>query len=1196
MTDSHFDAPYLAAVRDRVIVFDGAMGTSVQQYDLAPADFGGCMGCNDYLSVTRPDVIEAVHAAFLAVGCDVIETDTFGGSRPKLDEYGLGARTHEINLAAAQLARRVADRHSTPDHPRFVAGSIGPTGMLPSSDDPTLGNITFDELAAIFYEQGKALVEGGVDLLIIETTQDILELKAAIVGVNRYFRDGGRRVPVQAQVTLDVTGRMLLGTDIAAALTTLETMAVDVIGLNCSTGPEHMREPIRYLAERCSKPISCIPNAGLPLNQDGQAVYPLEPGPMAETLAEFVHDLGVEIVGGCCGTTPAHLVEVVKRVGGRRRAPRQVARTPALSSGMRASDLHQEPAPLIVGERVNATGSRKVKRLLLANDYDAILGVAREQVEGGAHALDVTVALTERTDEAAQMVAVVRKLRAGIEAPLVIDSTEADVIEAALKANPGRALVNSVNMERGRERIEAVIPMVVEHGAAVVAMAIDEVGMGKTADRKAEICKRQYDICVHEYGLHPDSLVFDVNTFPVTTGQEDLADAALQTLEGVRRVKAECPGALTILGVSNVSFGLSPHARAVLNSVFLHHAVQAGLDLAIVHPSHVVPYAEIPADQRELADDVLLLRRPDALPRYIAYFEENKLQTGGAEAAADPTEGLSVEEKIHWQILHRRKDGIEALLDESITRQDPVGVLNHVLLPAMKDVGDKFGAGELILPFVLQSAEVMKKAVAHLEQYFEKKEGYTKGKVVVATVFGDVHDIGKSLVNTILTNNGYTVYDLGKQVPINVIIDRALEVGADAIGLSALLVNTSKQMPLCVQELAKRGLEIPVLIGGAAINRNFGRRIGFVGEDARYTPGVYYCRDAFEGLDTMEALSGPERDDFVARKHREAIIQAEREVPEEELLAAAAARPRPARSPKVRTDGPIPTPPFWGWRVIDPIPAADMFACLDLNSLFRLSWGAKSLNGAAWDALLHDDFLPRLERLKRELIASRALQPRMIYGYYPCQGAGDQVIIYDPADPVARREITRFTFPRQPDRDFLALSDYFADVDSGRLDVIGLQCVTVGDRVSELTAEWNRAGHYTDAYYLHGLSVASAEALAEYGQGRFRADLRLDPGQGRRYSWGYPACPETEEHFRLLEALPFDRTIGVTLSAAGQLIPEQSTAAMTTHHPQSKYYTTRPQRHLRNGADAPAGADEGDEAGAGPTAPLLIPEADVVGV
>lgn len=1185
------ESPYMAAVRDRVLVFDGAMGTSVQRYELTTEDFGGKWGCNDYLPVTRPDVIEAIHASFMAVGCDVLETDSFGSSRLKLDEYGLGDRTVEINRAAAQIARRVADRYSTPDQPRFVAGSMGPTGMLPSSDDATLSNITFDELIAIFQEQASALIDGGVDLLIIETTQDILELKAAIIGSNRAMKDSGRRVPIQAQVTLDVTGRMLLGTDIAAALTTLETLAVDVIGLNCSTGPDLMREPIRYLAERCSKPISCIPNAGLPLNQDGQAVYPLEPVPMAETLAEFVNELGVEIIGGCCGTTPEHLAEFIKRVGGRKRVPRQVTRTPAISSAMRAIDLRQEPAPLIVGERVNAQGSRKVKRLLLANDYDAILGVAREQVEGGAHALDVTVALTERMDEDGQMAAVLRKLRAGIEAPVVIDSTEANVIEAALKAYPGRAIINSINMERGRERIEAVVPMAVEHGAALVVMPIDEVGMARTAERKAEVCKRIFDICVDEYGLPPDSLIFDVLTFPVTTGQEDLIDAAVQTLDGLRQTKARCPGAFTILGVSNVSFGLTPHARAVLNSVFLHHAVQAGLDLAIVHPTHVVPYSEIPTEQRQLADDVLLNLRPDALPRYIAYYEVNKPQESGGEAPADPTEGMTVEEKIHWQILHRRKDGIEALLDEAITRQDPVAVLNGVLLPAMKDVGDKFGAGELILPFVLQSAEVMKKAVAHLEQYFEKKEGYTKGKVVVATVFGDVHDIGKSLVNTILSNNGYTVYDLGKQVPINVIIDRALEVGADAIGLSALLVNTSKQMPLCVQELAKRGLQIPVLIGGAAINRSFGRRIGFVEPGKRYDPGVYYCRDAFEGLDTMEALSGDTRTEFVARKHREATLAAEHELSEDELLAQAALTPAPARSPKVRTDVAIPLPPFWGWRVENPVPAAAMFACLDLNSLFRLSWGAKSLKGPAWDALLRDDFMPRLERLKSQLIASHALQPRMAYGYFPCQGAGNQVIVYDPADPAALREITRFTFPRQPDRDFLSLADYFAGVDSGRLDVIGLQCVTVGDRVSELTAEWNARGDYSDSYYLHGLSVASAEALAEYGQGRFRQDLGLEPNQGRRYSWGYPACPDIEEHFRLLQALPFDAAIGVQVSSAGQLIPEQSTAAMITHHPQSKYFTTRPVRQLRNGAAASAEAADGeDEAGAGPTAPLVLAE------
>ncbi len=1159
----------------RTLIFDGAMGTSIQTYNLDAEGYGGCYGCTDFLSVANPQIIEEIHTSYMEAGCDVIETDTFGGSYLKMGEYGLEARSYEINHAAAALARRVADRFSTPAHPRFVAGSMGPTGMLPSSDDPTLGNITFDQLADMFGEQARALMDGGVDLLIIETTQDILELKAAIAGVTRYFKQSGRWVPIQAQVTLDTTGRMLLGTDIASALTTLEYLPVDVIGLNCSTGPEHMREPIRYLAEHCSKPVSCIPNAGLPLNVGGQAVYPLEPGPMAETLAEFVRDFQIEIVGGCCGTTPEHIRALIAAVKDIPRVPRRVEREALISSGMRGIALRQIPAPTIVGERVNATGSRKVKRHLLSDDYEGILGVAREQVEGGAHALDVTVALTERMDEREQMTKVVRKLRASIEAPLVIDSTEEDVIEAALKNYPGRAIVNSINMERGRDRIESVVPHVVEHGAAVVAMPIDEVGMAHTAERKIEVCERIFDICTQEYGVPADALIFDVLTFPVTTGQEDLRNSAVATLDGIRGVKQACPGCSTILGVSNVSFGIQQHARAVLNSVFLYHAVEAGLDLAIVNPVHITPYTEIDTEQRALADDLIFNRREDALARYIAYFQEHGPDPEDGTEVADPLAGLTVAEKIHWQILHRRKDGIEALLEEALQSYSPVGVLNEILLPAMKDVGDKFGAGVLILPFVLQSAEVMKRAVAHLEQYFEKKEGYTKGRVVIATVFGDVHDIGKSLVNTILTNNGYTVFDLGKQVPINVILDKAVEVNATAIGLSALLVNTSKQMPLCVQELHKRGLDFPVLIGGAAINRAFGYRIGFVNGEDRYDPGVYYCKDAFEGLDTMEALTDPaNREAFVQKIHQAAVRASQAEVPPVEATTV-----RTERSPKIRIDNPLPTPPFWGPGVLNKIPAEEVFAHLDLNTLFRLHWGGKGVHDAEWDVLVAREFMPRLERMKRDMIATRIIQPRVIYGYYPCASEGNQLVIFDPSDPAARREITRFDFPRQPDREQLCLADFFAPLSSGKIDVVGLQVVTVGDRAIERSQELQQAGDYSESLFLHGLAVSTAEALAEYTQARMRRELGLEPELGRRYSWGYPACPDIEEHAKLFRVLPVTDEIGVRLTTAYQLDPEASTAALVTHHPQSKYFTTRPVRQLRrngNGATNGASADDAE--------------------
>ncbi len=1167
---------YLESLQERVLIFDGAMGTSVQNYNLTPEQFGGARleGCNDYLCVVNPDVIEEIHSSFLEAGADVIETGTFGSTRPKLEEYGIGDEVYHQNLSAAQLARRVADSYSSVGRPRYVAGSMGPTGFLPSADDPTLSNITYQQLKEIFKEQTKPLVEGGCDLLIIETVQDILELKAAINGAREYFRESGRSVPIQAQVTLDTSGRMLLGTDIVAALTTLEALNVEIIGLNCSTGPEHMREPIRFLGQNATRWVSCIPNAGLPINVGGQAVYPLEPEPMAKALYEFVTEFGVSVVGGCCGTGPAHIRALVEAVGNSRPQTARPAYFAAhVSSGIRATALRQEPAPLIVGERVNAQGSRKVKRLLLAQDYDAIAQVGRAQVEGGAHVLDVQVALTERPDEDEMMRKLVKKISMSIEAPVVIDTTEPSTMQAALEVYPGRAILNSINMERGREKIEQVLPLAVEHGAAVIALTIDEVGMAHTAEHKLQVARAMYDIATGEYGMSPDALIFDVLTFPVTTGQEDLNRSALETLEGIRRVKSGCLGAFTILGVSNVSFGIDPYARAVLNSVFLHHAVQAGLDLAIVNPAHITPYAEVPEEERRLADN-LINNEPNALPEYIAYFEANKRDPQQKDATDEAINALPVEERIHYQILHRKKEGIEAQLELALEKQDAVGVLNNVLLPAMKDVGDKFGAGELILPFVLQSAEVMKKAVAHLEQYFEKKEGYTKGKVVLATVFGDVHDIGKSLVNTILTNNGYTCYDLGKQVPLNVIIDKAIEVDATAIGLSALLVSTSKQMPLCVQELHKRNLNVPVLVGGAAINRPFGLRIGFVGEEERYEPGVYYCRDAFEGLDAMEALTDERaRPVFVEKGHRDALAARARD---NAAAEAATIAPASIERSEVARDIPVPVPPFWGYKVLDQrhIPIDEIFDCLDLKSLFRLSWGAHKLHGAEYERTVQDELMPRLKRMQSEMRGSHILTPKVIYGYFPCQSEGNDLIVYDPQDRSPR---IRFTFPRQPDREHLCLADYYASVDSGRMDVVPLQVVTMGDRASEVSDRMQKAGDYSEGYYIYGLSVSLAEALAEWTHKLVKRELGLEESRGRRYSWGYPACPDPEEQSKLLQVLPSDKTIGVRLTEGFVLVPEQSTAALVAHHPEAKYYTTRP----LNRAGGKPNPDEEEERGRG---------------
>ena len=1166
MASPPFPAPYLDALANRVLVFDGAMGTNIQRYHPSAEDFGGksLEGCNDHLVLSRPDMIREIHESFLAVGCDVVETCTFQSTPHRLREWGIEPRTHELNVAAARLARMACDRFTTPGQPRFVAGSIGPTGMLPSSSDPTLSNITFAELSDTYLAQARALVEGGVDVLLVETAQDILEVKAAIHGFERLFAEIGRRVPIQAQVTLDVSGRMLLGTDVASALTTLEALRVDVIGLNCSTGPEHMREPIRYLTEHASRPISCIPNAGLPINTGtGDAVYPLEPEPMGRMLAEFAGDFGVRVVGGCCGTTPEHLAAIVEQVRARPEASRPwearpAAHVPRVSSAMRATTLEQQPPPLLIGERVNAQGSRKVKRLLLAEDYEGIVEVAREQQEAGAHVLDVCVAVTERADEAEQMARLVKLLSMSVELPLMIDSTEPAVLEAALEHVPGRAIVNSINMENGRARIDAVVPIARRHGAALVALTIDEQGMAKTRERKLEVARKIYDLVVGEYGLAAEDLIYDDLTFTLATGDAEWIDSARETIEGIRLIKRELPGVFTSLGVSNVSFGLSPAARAVLNSVFLHHCVEAGLDMAIVNPAHIVPYAEISAAERGLADDLVFNRHPEALQQFIDHFS-NRTDAPGADAQGteDPTASMTPAEKAHWMIVHRKKEGIEAVLDAAGVRQDPVQVLNDVLLPAMKEVGDKFGAGDLILPFVLQSAEVMKKAVRHLEQFLEKAEGYTKGRVVLATVYGDVHDIGKSLVNTILSNNGYTVFDLGKQVPVNTILEKAQEVNADAIGLSALLVSTSKQMPLCVQELDKRGMQIPVLIGGAAINRRFGRRTMFVEGERAYASGVFYCKDAFEGLETMDALQNPDRRaDLTARL----LDDARRDV----FLHSGVGKDVRAgthdeRRSGVRADHPVPTAPFYGTRTLRDIPIDEVFELLDLDELYRLQWGARG-SGDAFDRTVREEFEPTLARLQTRVRREALLVPQAVYGYFPVQASGNSIIVYDPeayAGDGTATEIARFGFPRQDGRERLCLADYFRDVDSGEMDVMALQVVTVGDHATREFDRLQQMGEYTEAYYLHGLAVETAEATAEWLHRHTRHELGIPGGRGKRYSWGYGACPDLEDHALVFRLLPVERDLGMSLTTAHQLVPEQSTAAIVIHHPDAKYYAVR---------------------------------------
>ena len=817
---------------------------------------------------------------------------------------------------------------------------------------------------------------------------------------------------------------------------------------------------------------------------------------------------------------------------------------------MTANELVQEPRPTLVGERVNSQGSRKAKEMLLADDYDGLVQIAEDQVTGGAHVLDVCVALTERQDEDEQMREVVKRISLTQPAPIQIDSTEPEVIEAALEQIPGRAIVNSVNLEAGRDKADRVIPLARAHGAALIALTIDEVGMAKTAERKVEIAQRIKEIACDEHGLDPELLIFDALTFTLTTGDDEWKPSAVETIEGIRRIKAELPGVKTSLGVSNVSFGVGQPARAVLNSVFLHHCVDAGLDLAMVNPNHITPYAEISEAERELADDLVYNRREDALEKFIEHFE-SKGETEEAEVE-DPTAEMEPEEALHWHILRRRKEGVEEWIDRSVEKIGAVPTLNQVLLPAMKEVGDKFGAGELILPFVLQSAEVMKRAVARLENYLDRIEGHTKGKVVIATVFGDVHDIGKSLVNTILTNNGYTVIDLGKQVPVETIINAAIEHEADAIGLSALLVSTSKQMPLCIAELHQRGLSFPVLIGGAAINRDFGRRVLYpLGKESDdvYEPGVFYCKDAFAGLDTVDALVDEEaRASLVAKIRDEAKTLREKPVVVDDSPPTSDDSVRSA----ARTDVEVPEPPYWGVREVE-VDLDEVYRHLDRHVLFKLHWGGRGNKGEDWRRIVegHDGdegFAPKLERMWAE---QDYLRPRVRMGYFPCNADGNELVIFDPSDH--EREIERFVFPRQPKHDRICLTDFYRPLDSGERDVVALQGVTVGDEVTELMAKLEADGEFAEQLFVHGLGVQSAEGLAEWNHARIRDELGIDAGQGRRYSWGYPACPDQSEHDKLWRLLDLEQ-IGMTLSGGHAVTPEQSTVAIIAHHPQAVYF------------------------------------------
>jgi 5-methyltetrahydrofolate--homocysteine methyltransferase len=1170
------DSPFLHAIEQRVLIFDGAMGTNVHRYELPLSDYNGLENCTEVLALTRPDVIREIHASFLKVGCDAIETNTFGANKIVFAEFDLVDRVYEINRRAAELAREVAREFATPDKPRFVAGSMGPGTKLPS-----LRHTSWDVLEDSYAEQARGLLDGGVDVLLIETCQDILQAKAAIAGIERAFAEKGSRVPIMAQVTMETTGTMLVGTDMAAAVAAIEAYSqVEVLGLNCATGPEQMSEHVRYLSANWPRKISVLPNAGLPQLVDGKPHYPLTPAELARWLEGFVEVDGVNIVGGCCGTTPEHLHAVVEAVGRRPPKSRQVRYEPSASSLYQAVPIRQENSFLIVGERTNANGSRKFRKLLEAEDLDGMVQMAREQVRDGSHVIDVCAAYVGR-DEIADMTRLISRLATEVTAPLMIDSTEAPVIEASLKLCGGRCIVNSVNLEDGEKRCAGVLPMCRKYGAAVVALTIDEEGMAKTADRKVAIARRIFDLATQKYGMRPGDLLFDPLTFTICTGNEEDRRLAVETLDAIERIKKELPGCYTSLGVSNVSFGIDPVARHVLNSVFLHYACERGLDAAIVHASGITPLFQIDERQREAARRLIFDDHAagDPLQVFLGLFADSVGAVSGRdqrERAAD----RPVEERLKQRIIDGDRTGLEADLDEAMKAYPPLEIINRFLLDGMKVVGDLFASGQMQLPFVLQSAETMKAAVRHLEPHMERVDGASKGRIVLATVKGDVHDIGKNLVDILLTNNGYTVYNLGIKQPINAIIDAWQQHKADAIGMSGLLVKSTLVMRENLEVLNERALSPTVILGGAALTRKY------VEQDLRavYKGPLAYAKDAFEGLSLMEgivkgALPAPrERVPGPERAETPAPESAPGSVAETALVAEAIPNPefiiQNRRRSAIATDVPIPRPPFWGSRVIERIPLADALAFLNEVMLFQVHWGFKKKGRPAEEFAKYLDDVVRpiyrnlIARCEREAL----LQPRAIYGYWPCNSDGDSLIVYDAVEQ--DREVVRFTFPRQARPPYWCLSDFFrpgvsrkdSRHRSGEKDVVAFSIVTVGQQASDVAREWFRQDRYTDYLYLHGLSVETAEALAEYIHKRVRVELGIagrdasdiqglfkQGYQGSRYSFGYAACPRLEDQ-QLLWPLLEPGRIGVMLTEEFQLVPEQSTSAMICHHPEARYF------------------------------------------
>jgi 5-methyltetrahydrofolate--homocysteine methyltransferase len=1175
MPETSQDSPLLAALAERVVVADGAMGTMIQARDLSLDDFEGYEGCNEVLNVTRPDVIREIHEEYYAAGSDAVETNTFGANFANLAEYDIEHRIYELAEAGARIAAEVARDFSTDGRRRFVIGSAGPGTKLPS-----LGHSPYAKLRDAYEAEAAGLIAGGADAVLVETSQDLLQTKAAVVGAKRARAVADRWIPIFAQVTVETTGTMLLGSEIGAALTALEPLGIDLIGLNCATGPAEMSEHLRYLSRHARIGLSVMPNAGLPELGPNGATYPLGPDELATALATFVTEYGVQLVGGCCGTTPEHIARVVERVRGLAPTPRRPRPEAASASLYQSVPFRQDLSVMMIGERTNANGSKAFREAMLESRWDDCVEIARSQTRDGSHVLDVCVDYVGR-DGVVDMREIASRYATASTLPLMLDSTEPPVIEAGLEMLGGRCVINSVNFEDGEgpeSRFARIMPVVREHGAAVVALTIDEEGQARTARKKVAIADRLIRTLVDTWGMHEGDILVDTLTFTLATGQEESRRDAIETIEGIRQLKAAHPDVQTTLGLSNVSFGLNPAARQVLNSVFLHECVRAGLDSAIVHASKILPMSKIADEQREVALDLVYDRRRDGydpLQRFLELFEGVSTQSS-RETRAQELAALPLSERLKRRIIDGERNGLEADLTEALQTRKALEIINDTLLGGMKVVGDLFGSGEMQLPFVLQSAEVMKTAVAALEPYMEKTDSDGKGKIVLATVKGDVHDIGKNLVDIILSNNGYDVVNIGIKQPITTILDAAEEARADAIGMSGLLVKSTVIMKENLLEMNSRGVSErwPVMLGGAALTR------AYVENDLSevYTGDVYYARDAFEGLRLMDRLMAVKRGEVSPQ----AVVAdqekvAERRARRQRSLAIAAAR-KAKEEPEVQVarsdvaaDNALPTSPFVGSRVVKGIPLADYATMIDERATFMGQWGlrgARGDKGPSYEELVETEGRPRLRYWLDRLQTEGVLEAAVVYGYFPCQSKGDDLIVRHEDGA----EWVRFTFPRQRRDRHLCLADFFRGVDSGETDVVSFQVATMGNRISEFAQTLFEANNYRDYLEVHGLSVQLTEALAEYWHKRVREELRFPDGssaaatdpdalddyfrleyRGARYSFGYPACPNLEDQQQLVRLLEPAR-IGVSLSEEFQLHPEQSTSAIVLHHPEAKYF------------------------------------------